>query len=144
LGRFVLLVFLLLPIVEIALFILVGQAIGLVPTLLAVIAAALGGALVVRMQGLSLLADIRKSMSRGEMPGRAIADAMMVGVAGILLLLPGFFTDVLALLLLIPPFRSLLYGLLAARVVVVGGGRPAGPPEGPRVIDLDDSDYRPR
>lgn len=145
--RILFLIFMVVPIIEIALFILIGQAIGVVPTLLGVLVTAILGAVLVRVQGLSLIAEIRESIGRGRMPARAIGDAMMVGVAGVLLLTPGYFSDLLGILLLIPPVRSLLYRLLAQRVMNLGA-RAAGPgpqrPAGPGTIDLEGEDWRPR
>jgi len=147
------LIFLALPLVEIAAFILIGQAIGVVPTLLGVVLTGLLGMLVLRYQGAASLRDLRGAMARGELPGRAIADAMMIGLAGLLLLLPGYVTDALALLLLLPPVRGAIYGFLGARMVVVSSNRPYGGPHTPAdperlhrpdVIDLDDEDYRQR
>lgn len=139
----------LLPIVEIAIFIKVGQTIGLFPTLALVVVAALLGGLLLRQQGLSVLGQMRSNMNAGQMPGRAIADAMMIGVAAVFLVLPGFLSDLVALALLLPPVRGWIYGALAKRVRVVdttttyrrhdpNAGRLGG------TIDLDDDDYRPR
>jgi UPF0716 protein FxsA len=142
-GRLLVFVFLGLPLIEIAVFIKVGQSFGVLPTLLGVIVSAALGAAVIRMQGLSLMADIRATMGRGQLPGRAIADAMMVFLAGVLLLIPGYFTDFVGILLLLPPVRELIYGYLKTRMVVVSSAtsRPGAPPSGPRTIELDDDDY---
>jgi UPF0716 protein FxsA len=94
------------------------------------------------MQGLALLTEIRQTMGRGQLPARAMGDAIMVGVAGALLIAPGYFTDLLGILLLVPPVRSLIYRFLAARMTVVTPARMR--PQRPGVIDLDDSDWRPR
>lgn len=134
-----------LPLLEIGLFIVVGRAIGLWPTLLLVVLAAVAGALVLKWQGLSLLREIQASVGTRTLPGKSIAEAMMVFVAGILLLIPGFFSDAVALLLLLPPVRSALYHALRARVSVVGAGMSYKPPAEPqRVIDLDADGWRPR
>lgn len=149
LARFFVFGLIALPIVEIALFIKVGQAIGLFPTLALVIGAAVLGGLLLRQQGMSVLARLRDNVNSGRLPGRAIADAMMIGVAALFLILPGFLSDVVALALLLPPVRSWLYAALASRVTVVdttttyrrrdpSSGRIEG------TIDLDDDDYRPR
>lgn len=150
-ARFVILTILLLPIVEIAIFIKVGQIIGLLPTLALVIGAAILGGLVLRQQGLSVLTQMRGNVASGQMPGRTIADAMMLGLAAVLLVLPGFFTDVLALALLLPPVRGWIYKALASRVRVVdtAGHRARPDPYDPRLrrpgtIDLDDDEFRPR
>jgi UPF0716 protein FxsA len=149
LARFFALGLLLLPIIEIAIFIKVGQTIGLLPTLALVIGAALLGGLLLRQQGLSVLTQLRSNVNSGRMPGRTIADAMMLGLAAIFLVLPGFLSDVVALALLLPPVRSWIYQALAKRVTVVetttGYRRPDAHPgriEG--AIDLDEDDYRPR
>ena len=142
----------LLPIIEIAIFIKVGQTIGLFPTLGLIIGAALLGGLLLRMQGLSVLAQLRSNVNAGRMPARTIADTMMIGVAALLLVLPGFLSDFAALALLLPPVRSWIYGALASRVTVVNAasyGKPAHDPfdsriKGPGTIDLDEDDYRPK
>lgn len=150
-ARFFALGLLALPIIEIALFIKVGQAIGLLPTLALVIGAALLGGLLLRQQGLSVLGQLRSNIDAGRLPGRTIADAMMLGLAALLLILPGFLTDVLALALLLPPVRGWIYSSLASRVTVVetttSYRRAPDPRDGqltpPGTIDLDDDDYRP-
>ncbi|MGV3650479.1 MAG: FxsA family protein [Devosia sp.] len=152
-GPALLLFIVLLPLVEIALFILVGQAIGLVPTLLLVIAAAIGGAVLLRWQGLSVVSRMRMTMSQGQLPARAIADTMLIGIAGMLLFLPGFFTDILALLLLVPAVRTALYRFMGARMKVVVANPGAYATTSYRTdapqrlqdegtIDLDDENWR--
>lgn len=92
-ARFFVLGLLLLPIVEIAIFIKVGQTIGLWPTLALVIGAAILGGLLLRQQGLSVLTQLRSNINTGRMPAKTIADAMMIGLASIFLVLPGFLRD---------------------------------------------------
>jgi UPF0716 protein FxsA len=133
-GRILFALFTIVPLIEIACFILIGQA--------GVLVTALLGAFLIRMQGLALLTEIRQTMGRGQLPARAMGDAIMVGVAGALLIAPGYFTDLLGILLLVPPVRSLIYRFLAARMTVVTPARMR--PQRPGVIDLDDSDWRPR
>lgn len=140
---------LVLPIIEIALFIKAGQTIGLFPTLALVIGAALLGGLLLRQQGLAAMSQLRSNVSAGRLPGRAIADAMMIGLAALLLIIPGFLSDVVALALLLPPVRGWIYAGLAGRVTVAGAHSYSGPgdPRDPRIqrpgtIDLDDDDYR--
>jgi len=149
LARLFFLVFLLVPLIEIAVFVLIGQAVGVLWTLAGVLMTAVIGALVLRVQGLSLIAEIRATMGRGQLPARSLAEAMMVGVAGLLLLLPGYFSDLLGILLLIPPLRAGLYNLLKSRMVVVAttgssqtwrGGRLGGDD----TFDLDPDDWRQR
>lgn len=148
-GRILFAVFLLVPLVEIAFFVVIGNAIGLWPTLAGVLLTAVAGALVLRWQGLSLINEIRTSMGAGRLPARALADAMMVAIAGLLLLLPGYFSDLIGILLLIPPVRSAIYRYLASRVRVVSTTTTASYGFGPRqvaddTIELGDDEYRPR
>ena len=151
LARFFLLGLLALPIVEIALFIKVGQTIGLWPTLAVVIGAALLGGALLRQQGLAVLMQLRGNVAVGKLPGQTIADAALIGVAAVLLILPGFLSDVVGLALLVPPIRRWIYKTLAGNFTVVQttGFRAQPSPEdgrikSPGVIDLDDEDYRPR
>jgi UPF0716 protein FxsA len=152
LGRALFLVFLLVPLVEIAFFVLIGQAIGLWLTLLGVLVTAVLGSLVLRVQGLSLINEIRATVGRGQLPARAIADAMMVGVAGLVLLLPGYFSDLIGILLLVPAVRMAIYTFLKSRFVLVSAataGAAAGAHRDGRVedggtIDLDQDDWRHR
>lgn len=118
-GRIVLLSVLALPLIEIALFIVIGQAIGLVPTLLGIVLTGVIGALVLRWQGVATLREMQFRMQRGEMPARQMGDAMLIGLGGLLLLLPGYFTDLVGLLLLLPWTRELIYRLLARNFRVV-------------------------
>ncbi|MDC9822432.1 FxsA family protein [Devosia sp. ZB163] len=149
-GRFLFLLFLLVPLIEIAFFVVIGGAIGLWPTLAGVLIMAVAGSLILRWQGLSIINEIRSSVGHGQLPARALADAMMIGLAGILLLTPGYFTDLLGLLLLIPPVRSAIYAYLRSRVKVVATATGAsGFTSGPRrvedgTIDLDSDEWRPR
>jgi UPF0716 protein FxsA len=142
-GRIVLFAVLALPLIEIALFIVVGQAIGLVPTLLGVLLTGLIGALVLRWQGVAALREMQFRMQRGEMPARQMGDAMLIGLGGVLLLLPGYFTDLVGLLLLLPVTRELIYRLLARNLRVVevtsAGHRRT---DEPGLIDLDKGNWR--
>ena len=88
-------------------------------------------------------------MGQGRLPARALADAMMVAIAGVLLLTPGYFSDLIGILLLIPPVRTLIYRFLASRVRVVATTTTQSYGFGPRrveddTIELGDDEYRPR
>jgi len=145
-GRLIFLTFLLVPLVEIGLFIVLGQTIGLWPTLLGVVVTALIGSYLVRRQGLGLLFEGRGLMRSGQLPARQLAEGVMVAVAGALLLTPGYFTDLCGFLLLIPPVRAALYGILKSRVTITSVS--ASGSESRRVdeevIDLDDENWRGR
>lgn len=147
LGRVAVVLFLLLPLIEIAGFVLVGNAIGLWPTLGGVLLTGVLGALVLRWQGVTAMRDLPRQINSGMMPGRAVADTALIGVAGFLLLLPGYFTDILGLLLLLPPVRHALYSAVRSRIKVVplsGRSFYGTPPDQPETIELDHDDYRPR
>ncbi len=140
------------PILEIAVLIKVGQTIGLWPTLALVVGAAILGGILLRNEGLGAVRRLAGTVQQGQLPGRDLADVMMLGLAAVLLMLPGLITDVLALALLLPPVRHAIYGWLARRVTVVETTTsyyrhesPADPRLGQRgTIELDDDEFRPR
>jgi UPF0716 protein FxsA len=105
-----LLLFIAVPIAEIALFIEVGDLIGLWPTLATVVVTALVGTTLVRQQGLAALTRARSSLERERLPVEEIITGVCLLVAGALLLTPGFLTDAIGLSLLIPPLRLLIGG----------------------------------
>lgn len=146
LRRLIPLFILLLPLAEIACFILVGRRIGLFPTLSLVVLSAVAGVVLMRIQGFGVLARLRQSAQDGRAPGKELLDAAMILIAGILLLIPGFLSDIVGLALFFPPVRSLLWNRLMRSVVVVdiGGTRPGNHPKtGPQqTIELDEGDFR--
>lgn len=112
--------FVALPIVEIALFIQVGGAIGVWATLGLVVLAAVLGLAVIRSQGAHAWNEAQRSLAQLRDPSRPLAHGMMLILAGILLIVPGFLTDILGLLLLIRPLRDLLIRRAGRRVRVQG------------------------
>ena len=138
-GLWLFLTFVGLPIVEIALFIKVGGAIGLLPTLGIVVLTAVGGALIMRWQGLQARDRLRAALQAGGDPVGPIAHGALILVAGILLILPGFFTDTLGLLLLVPPVRTQLIRWGASGVTVKAAGyvRPARTREPRELIEAE-------
>jgi len=104
------------PIIEIALFIQVGGAIGTFPTLAIVIVTAIVGTVMLRTQGLATMNKLQSSIQEGANPVNPIAHGAMILVSGVLLLTPGFFTDAIGLLLLVPPVREALIKAGAARI----------------------------
>lgn len=96
------------PMVEIAVFVKVGGLIGLWPTLALVIGTAIAGGAVLHHQGLSTLESARRTMERGEVPLREIIDGVGLLLAGAFLLTPGFVTDTVGAVLLVPPLRHAL------------------------------------
>ncbi|MGB0695698.1 MAG: FxsA family protein [Rhodospirillaceae bacterium] len=127
-ALFLLAAFIGVPILEIALFIQVGGFLGLLPTLGIVILTAVIGTFLMRQQGLATLNKARTTMNSGAMPLRELFDGACLLVSGVLLLTPGFFTDGLGFLLLLPPFRDVLREFLGKRVQLhaTQGGFQAG------------------
>ena len=142
-GWVILLAFILVPIVEIGVFIEVGGALGLWPTLGLIVLTAVLGSWQLRVQGLATLTKARAQMERGAMPARELFDGLCLLVAGALLLTPGFVTDGLGAVLFVPPFRALLRrwaaGYVAAhgQVFTDGAGPRRTAPDG----DLIEGDY---
>jgi UPF0716 protein FxsA len=127
------------PILEIALFIEVGGLIGLWPTLAVVVGTAILGAALLRAQGRGVLNEMQSRLDRGEDPRGPIAHGALIVAAGALMLTPGFFTDAVGFLLLVPPFRSAVIAWGAARLagrvrgaVFVSGVERGAPGAGPR------------
>jgi len=122
--------FIVVPILELWLIIEIGGLIGVVPTLALLLADALLGSLLLRHQGRGAWRRFNQALAERRFPGREVADGLMIAVGGTLLLTPGFITDVFGLFLLIPPTRaiarSLLRRFVSRRFVVVGVGGMAG------------------
>lgn len=114
---FFLLAFITVPIVEIAVFIQVGDIIGLWPTLGIVILTAIIGTALLRQQGISVLFRIQENLEANRMPVRELFDGVCLVVAGALLLTPGFVTDAVGFLLFVPPARSAIAAWIASRML---------------------------
>ena len=108
--------FVLVPIVELAVIIQVGQAIGVVETLLLMVVVSVAGAWLVKREGIGVWRRAQRQLDTGVMPGRELVDGVLIMVAGALLLLPGFVSDCLGILLLLPPVRALVRGLVIRRL----------------------------
>jgi len=104
------------PLIEIVLFIKVGGAIGLIPTIMVVLLTALAGTVFVKQQASQLFDLFRKKTNNLENPSEPIGHGILVLFAGALLLTPGFFTDIFGFLLLIPAFRYWLIKQLQKKV----------------------------
>lgn len=104
------------PLAEVAGFVLVGRAIGLWPTLGLVVLSAAAGLLLMRAEGIRALSRAMAALEAGRPPVGELVEAMIIALAGLLLLLPGFVSDALGLLLLVPPLRAALLRFLARRM----------------------------
>jgi UPF0716 protein FxsA len=135
------LLFIVVPIAEIYVIIQVGQAIGALWTILLLIADSIIGARLLSWQGRRAWLRFQETIAAGRLPHREVIDGVLIIVGGAFLLAPGFITDALGLVLLIPPSRAVVRRLLARtivrgrfRVARVGGFGPrpnGGPPPAP-------------
>lgn len=131
-----LLILVCLPLIEIALFVTIGGEIGLWPTLALVIASSLAGLLVMRGQGTRALMRLNESMEKGGDPTGPLAHGALIMIAGVLLLVPGFFTSAWGILLLIPPIRRWMIGrgagVMTVRATRFGRAGQQPPRQSPR------------
>jgi UPF0716 protein FxsA len=122
--------FILVPIAELYVIIKVGEAIGAVPTILILAADAIIGSMLLRSQGRRAWKRFREALAAGRMPHREVVDGVLVIFGGAFLITPGFITDVIGVLLLLPPTRALIRAALVRRLgrrlVVVGPRSPNG------------------
>jgi UPF0716 protein FxsA len=120
--------FIVVPIVELYVIIKVGSLIGVWPTLALLLADAVLGSLLLRHQGRSAWRRFNAALAERRFPGKEVADGLLVAIGGTLLLTPGFVTDIVGAIFLIPPTRAivrrLLRGVVTRRFIVMGG--PAG------------------
>jgi UPF0716 protein FxsA len=111
------LLFIVVPIAELFVIIQVGGAIGVLPTIALLIADSIIGSLLMRSQGRLAWQRFQAALTEGRMPHREVADGALVIFGGALLLTPGFISDVLGVILLLPPTRALVRGLLTRRLL---------------------------
>ncbi len=139
------LLFLIVPLLEIYILIKAGSVIGALPTVALVVFTAVLGAFLLRLQGLSTMNRMRNNMMQGKLPAMEILEGAALLVAGGLLLTPGFFTDAIGFLLLVPPFRRYWLLKIIERATITGVSRQGA--RGPRTFDGEswrDDDDEPR
>jgi UPF0716 protein FxsA len=129
-----LLVFVVAPIVELYVIAQVAGGIGLGNTILALIAISVVGAWLAKIAGLGVLNRLQRTVRHGKVPSAEVVDGVLVLLAGALMIAPGFVSDAVAVLLLLPPTRAIVRGAVLRRlraggglVSVVAGGRRPGP-----------------
>lgn len=135
-GR-LLLLFIVTPLVELWLLMAVSKELGPATTIWIVLLTGFVGASLSRRQGLQTWLAIQKQTQQGQMPTAALVDAMMIFVAGVLLITPGIMTDIVGFSLLVPPIRALLRAKFRNSIKVkagatmqgFGAGFPGQPPE---------------
>lgn len=119
-GGLLVLVFIVVPILEIIVFIQAGELIGLWPTVAGIVLTAVIGAAVVRHQGLATLRRGQKSLAVGQFPITPVFDGLCIVFSGALLITPGFITDTVGFLLLVPAVRKLLRRIVLRRMMASG------------------------
>ena len=122
------LLFFVFPLVELFVIVQVAQQVGVGETILLLVAVSLIGAWLVKRQGMAVWMQFNETLARGQIPHREIVDGALILFAGALMLAPGFITDDLAVLLLLPPTRALARNVrmaraTAGRIVMFGAGR---------------------
>jgi UPF0716 protein FxsA len=151
------LIFIVVPLAELYVIIQVGEAIGVIPTLVLLLLDALLGSMLLRHQGRAAWIQFNRALAENRLPHKEVYDGILVILGGALLLTPGFITDIFGLILLLPPTRAIVRGItsrIVRRRVAMGatiwtmgrGQRPAGsgagragpPPRGPAPEDLFD------
>lgn len=125
-GYVILFAMITVPIVEISLFIEVGERIGLWPTIGTVIATAVLGSALLKQQGIATLRRFQDNMEQNVLPVREVFDGLCLLVAGALLLTPGFFTDVVGFCLFVPPFRAAMADVIGKKMLESGRVHVAG------------------
>ncbi len=120
------LIFIVVPIVEISILIQVGEQLGVVTTVALVILTAAIGASLVRSQGLQTLMAAQQKIQQGQQPAQEVVEGVMLAIAGVLLVTPGFATDILGLLVLTPFTRKPIANYFLSKLIVKGmsGGQP--------------------
>lgn len=123
---FILSLLLIVPILEIAIFILIGSQIGVFTTLAMILVTAMLGTILLRQQGFGILQRLQAENRAGHQVGRDMIHGAMIMIAGILLLTPGFVTDCIGFLLFVPSVRDLLWAFLKSHIHFVGQGHRTG------------------
>ncbi|OHV79183.1 FxsA family protein [Ensifer sp. LCM 4579] len=137
-----------LPLAEIAGFVMVGRAVGVAATLLLVLLSAVAGVALLRIQGFGVLRRVQESARKGIDPGLDVVGGALVFIAAILLIIPGFISDAVGILLFLPPIRRGLARFLQSRMTILTTGTGFFYTSGARsdqsrgrVIDLDADEF---
>ena len=141
----------LVPVIEIAVFIYVGQAIGVWKVIALVFLSAIVGAMLLRYQSLGVLKKINRDIRQGQTPEVGLVDGVLIVIGALLLIIPGFVTDVIGLLLMIPFVRGAIRHFVRSRIKVTsfrtGGPRGRSSRQGRSedgVVDLSPKDFERR
>ncbi len=146
-----LLLFILVPAIELILLIEIGQFIGTLPTLALIVFTGVLGAFLARRQGVQVLTRLRAELQAGQLPAGSIFDGVIVLVAGAVLMTPGVLTDILGFLCLVPATRRVIKRVVWSRIerAIRNGqifratnGRPPYQAEPEEVIIIDSDEYK--
>ncbi len=136
---------LIVPILEIGAFIVIGGEIGVFPTLGLIVVTAIIGTILLRIQGFGLLSKIQADMNAGKVPAREMIHGVMIMIAGVLLLTPGFVTDTCGFLLFVPLLRDAAWHFLKNKIKIVTPTSRSPFSEKPRndgpTIDLSEDEF---
>lgn len=133
--HWLLLSILLAPLIELYFLIKVGGVVGPIPTIALAVFTAVVGVALMRQQGFATLARVSQATARGEVPAMEMLEGTIILLCGALLLFPGFITDAMGFLGLIPPLRRALVKLVLARAIVHVHPAARRPGQDPRVIE---------
>ena len=111
-----LLLFILVPIIELGIFMALGDTLGLPLTLAIIIITGILGASLTKSQGVKAIANFQNALASGTMPHRELVDGVLILIAGAVLLTPGFLTDIVGFSLLIPPVRAVFRHVFAEKI----------------------------
>jgi UPF0716 protein FxsA len=139
---FALLLFILAPVAEIWLMIDIGSVIGAGWTVLAIVSTAIIGASLVRFQGMGVYTRLNQTAARGELPAMEMIEGMSLFISGLLLITPGFITDTMGFLILIPPLRRWFALNMLKRFFIVPGASDQPDPFSPEQKTTIDGEYR--
>jgi UPF0716 protein FxsA len=127
-GLILLIIFIVIPVAEIYVLIEVGGIIGAVPTVFMVVFTAVLGALLLRQQGFYTLRKVQEDMQKGILPAVALVEGLILLVGGAMLLTPGFITDFIGFMMLVPPLRrAVAVHLINSQLFPHGRGPGPGP-----------------
>ena len=141
------LLFLAFILAEIAGLIVVGEAIGVLATLALILFAMIAGSILLRRQGFATLAKVRADLAAGKAPAEPLAEGAVLTLASLLIMVPGFLSDLLGVALFVPPVRAALWRALRHRSQIRPLQQVAASAAPPKVVDLEPSEYgaaRPR
>jgi UPF0716 protein FxsA len=111
-------IFIVVPLIELMILIEIGSVIGSLWTFIIILSTAIIGAKLVRQQGLQTWGRIQQQLAQGEIPAQSLFDGICILISGVLLLTPGYLTDIIGILLLTPPFRAIAYANVGHRIKI--------------------------